>query len=569
MTTSVHHARKHQAPRRRGSRPERPAPASSGPPTSRAAASARPRRTLVRLSARIVRRSTLLLAVAGAAYVALEVVSYRTAYPNGVSALQFALFQDNPAVRMMQGVPAALETAGGFMAWDGGWIIQLILAVWAILTATRLLRGEEDQGRADLLLAGPVRATQATGISLTVLAAAGLVVAAALTASLLASGAGWSGSVLFGLGLAGVTLTFMGIAAVASQLVDVRRRAAAVAAGVLAATYVLRMVGNSTDPRSWVRWWTPLGWMDELEPYGSPDLRALLPMLVVPALLCVLAVALRARRDTGGALLSRESGRKPRLRMLGSPMAFAWRSNRAVLLGWVLGLGFYSAVMGALIATMIDWLAGDQSYQQIMASLGFDAALSTLGFLAMIASMMGVAVALQVAWRVGAARAEEESGRAEALLARAVSRLRWLWGHALLALLGGLVLLVTTGTALWLGVVASGSDDITWVDSMKSVLNTVPVVVLIGGLAVATFGLFPRLTVAVPVTATVVGYVLVLLGPALKWPAWVLNLSPFTHLAWVPMVPWAATAGIVMTCIGALLLVIGLLAFRRRDLVGG
>jgi ABC-2 type transport system permease protein len=60
-----------------------------------------------------------------------------------------------------------------------------------------------------------------------------------------------------------------------------------------------------------------------------------------------------------------------------------------------------------------------------------------------------------------------------------------------------------------------------------------------------------------------------LLGPALSWPAWVLNLSPLTHLALVPAVPWAATAGIVMTCVGMVFLGSGLLAFHRRDVVGG
>jgi ABC-2 type transport system permease protein len=254
--------------------------------------------------------------------------------------------------------------------------------------------------------------------------------------------------------------------------------------------------------------------------------------------------------------------------MLGGPTAFAWRSNRAVLLGWTLGLGAYAAVMGALISTMIRWLAQDKNYLKIMADLGLDQALTVLGFLAMIGVMFGVAVALQVAWRVGAARTEEESGRVEAILARPVSRVRWLGGHALLSLLGGAILLAATGTALWLGVAASGSDEITWANAMRSALDTLPVVVLIGGLAVCSFGLFPRLTVAIPVTVTVVGYIVTLLGPALSWPAWVLNLSPFTHLAWVPAVPWAATSGIVMTCLGLVLLSVGLLAFNRRDVIG-
>jgi putative exporter of polyketide antibiotics len=36
----------------------------------------------------------------------------------------------------------------------------------------------------------------------------------------------------------------------------------------------------------------------------------------------------------------------------------------------------------------------------------------------------------------------------------------------------------------------------------------------------------------------------------------------------VPAVPWAATSGIVMACLGLLLATVGLVAFRRRDLVG-
>ena len=418
------------------------------------------------------------------------------------------------------------------------------------------------------MLAGPVRATRATALSLVVLDAAALLIGLAVTVTMLASGTGLKGSALLGLALAGLTATFAAVAAVTCQLVDVRRRAAALAAGVLGLAYVLRMVGNSTDARSWVRWTTPLGWMDELKPYRDPDLRALLPMLIVPVLLAALAVALRARRDTGGALLATDAGREPHLRLLGSPTAFAWRSNRAVLLGWILGLGAYAAVMGALISTMIDWLAQDKSYQKIMTDLGLDQALTVLGFLAMIGVMFGLAVALQVAWRIGAARGEEESGRLEAILARPVSRLRWLGGHALLSLLGGAILLAATGMALWLGVAASGSNEITWANAMRSVLNTLPVVVLVGGLAVFSLGLLPRLTVAIPVTVTVVGYVVTLLGPALSWPAWVLNLSPFTHLALVPAVPWAATSGIVMTCLGLVLLSLGLLAFNRRDVIG-
>lgn len=56
----------------------------------------------------------LLTALALAAYAALDVAGYRTAYPDRVSQPQFQVFEDNPAAfRMMSGVPKALDTAGG------------------------------------------------------------------------------------------------------------------------------------------------------------------------------------------------------------------------------------------------------------------------------------------------------------------------------------------------------------------------------------------------------------------------------------------------------------------------
>jgi ABC-2 type transport system permease protein len=522
-------------------------------------------RATAALVARLARRSTLLLAVAMAIYAGLEIVSYRTAYPDGVSPVQFAMFEDNPAVRMMNGVPAGLDTAAGFALWDAGWLWQLLLGVWAILMTTRLLRGEEDLDRADLVLAGPIRATRATGVTVAVIAAAGLVVGLAASLALVALGQRVVDSVLLGLALAGVSATFAGVAAVTSQLVDVRRRAAGLAAAALGAAWALRMVASSSDALLWMRWLTPLGWIDELSLYDGPAPLALVPLALVPVALVALAVALRARRDIDAALLVAESGREPRLRLLGSPAAFAWRSNRAVLLAWLVGLAAYSAVMGGLLSTMIEWLAGDEGYQKLLAAMGLDAASSNKGFLAFVATMLGLAVALQVAWRVGAARAEEESGRLEAMLSRSVTRWRWLGGHAALALLGGALLVAVGGVFLWLGMLAAGSSELALGDTMRAGANVAPVVVLVAGLAIAAFGLVPRLTVALPVGITVIGYVLAMIGPALSWPQWVLDLSPFTHLALVPAEPWAATSGSVMLALGAVLAGVGFLAFRRRD----
>jgi ABC-2 type transport system permease protein len=516
----------------------------------------------------MVRWGALLLAAASGAYMLLEVGSFNRTYPEGVSAERFSMFADNPAARMLQGVPHGLDTAGGFAAWDGGWVLELVIGVWAVLVVTGLLRGEEDAERADLLLVGTARARQLTVLMLLVVVACLMVTGAAVFAALLGTGSGPAGSLFFGVGLAGFAATFAGVAAVTSQILDVRRRAAGVAAGVMAVSFLLRMVANSADGRAWLGWLTPFGWMDHLAPFGDPQRPALLVLVGAPVLLLVAAAQIRDRRDTGGALLATNDSRRPRLRQLGGPAAFAWRINAPVLAAWVVGLGAYAFVLGALLTTMTDFVAQDANYQRTLADLGLGVALTVDGFVGVMSVTLGLGFALYAAWRIGAVRNEEESGRADNLLTRPVTRSRWLLGHACLTVLGALVLTVLTGLALYAGAAVSGSDQLTVMNALRAVLNTTSVVILITGLALLAFGVLPRLTVVFPATVTVGGYVLTLLGPSLSWPSWIMDLSPFSHLAYVPAQPFAATSATVMALIGCTAGVCGLAAFHRRDVVG-
>ena len=553
------------AARASSAHPRAPAPGSAGPGARNGP---RPSRAVLGWTIRMVRRGALLLAATAAGYMMLEVASFRRTYPNGVSADSFSIFADNPAARMLQGVPRGLDGAGGFAAWDGGWVLELVLGVWALLVVTRLLRGEEDAGRVELLLVGPARARHVTALVLLVVAACCVGVGAAVSAALLASGSGTTGSLLFGVGLAGFAATFAGVAAVAAQVLDVRGRAAGCAAAFLGAAFLLRMVANSTDGRAWLGWFTPFGWLDRLEPFGDPQGVALAVLVVVPVLLLVVAAQARDRRDTGGALLGSQDGRRPRLGGLGRPVAFAWRMNRPALTGWVLGLAAYAFVMGALVTTMIEFLARDASYQRALADLGLDVVLTVEGFVGVMSLTLGAGFALYAAFRVGAVRSEEESGRADNLLARPLSRSRWLLGHAVLTVVGAALLVVLTGLAMWTGAAVSGSDRLTVGEPLRGVLNTGSVVVLVTGLAVLSFGLLPRLTVAVPAAVTVGGYVLTLLGPALSWPGWVVDLSPFSHLAYVPAEPFAATSAAVMVLVGCAAGAAGVAAFAHRDVSG-
>ena len=80
-----------------------------------------------------------------------------------------------------------------------------------------------------------------------------------------------------------------------------------------------------------------------------------------------------------------------------------------------------------------------------------------------------------------------------------------------------MLLVVVNGLATWIGGAITDAG-VSAADAVAAVANGLPVILLFGGLAVAMFGLAPRLTIAVPVGGVVVAYILSFIGPALDFP---------------------------------------------------
>lgn len=521
---------------------------------------------VVRLTVRLIRRSTLIIALAFGVYAGIEMQVMEATYPDAAARAALEAFGDFPALRIMQGVPYSVET-GALVAWDAGWLVSLIAGVWVITATASLLRGDEDEGRSELVLAGPVRSARALVCQVAVLIAAVCVLGLGIAVGSVVGGAPIAGALLFGAVIAGFSAAFVGLTAVAAQVFSSRTRALGVSSTLLGAALVLRMTANSADSRSWLAWLTPFGWIDQLKPFGANRVIVLVVPVAIVAGLVACAVGLRVRRDSQAGLVPERGERQTRAWGLTSPLAFAWRANLGTLVGWAVGLTVWSLIAGVLVPSMNDFIESDPAYQEILAVMGMDLADLTNGFVAMLATIVGVALAVFAAWRIGAARAEEASARLELIVTRPVRRWRWLGGHILLMLVSVLLLATVAGAATWAGAAAMGSD-LTAADSLVAVLNTVPAVVVFGGLAVFVLGLAPRATVGVVASAAVLTYVLQIVGPALDWPEAVIAVSPFWHLAPVPVESFEPGSTAVLVGIGVVAAAIGTVVFERRDLVG-
>ena len=97
-------------------------------------------------------------------------------------------------------------------------------------------------------------------------------------------------------------------------------------------------------------------------------------------------------------------------------------------------------------------------------------------------------------------------------------------------------------------------------------LVQMPAVWVVAAVALALFGVLPRLTSlswGVLVACLLLGQ----LGQILQFPQWALNLSPFSHIPRLPAADLVIAPLVVLTVIASLLAVVGLAGFRRRDIL--
>jgi ABC-2 type transport system permease protein len=545
-------------------------PATATPGTERSAAT-----VIARLTARKAVRSGVVWGYIFGALIASSAVSYTRIYPTQAARDALAAaYGANKATSALFGPAPQLQTVAGFTDFKISMTLMLLGAVWGLLTSTRLLRGEEDGGRWELLLTGRTTRRRAAAQALAGLGA-GLGVLWALTA-ILTVGVGLDPSVkiaagpalYFALAMAATAVMFLAVGALASELASTRREAASYAATFLGVSYAVRMIADAGLGLHGLIWASPLGWVEELRPFSGPHPLALLPIAALTAALAVATVGLAGVRDVGAGILPDRARSAPRLRLLSGPAGLAIRLVRPVVVGWWTAIAL-SALLFGLIARSAGQTISGSSATGVLAKLGATGT-GTRAVLGVCFLVLAVLIAFAGAGQVTAARAEEASGRLDHLLAGPVSRSRWLGGRLLIALAVLLASGVLAGVLAWLGAASqhSGTGLGTLLDAG---LNLVPPAIVIGGVGVLAFGSWPRRTNAVvyavlawSLLADIVGG----FGGSGAASRWLLDTSVFHQMASAPAASPNWTANAVMAAVGVTCALLGAVAFSRRDLVG-
>jgi ABC-2 type transport system permease protein len=502
--------------------------------------------------------------------VASSAISYTRIYRTPAERAHLAsAFGFNRASSALFGPARQLQTVAGFTVFKTLMTLMILGALWGLLTSTRLLRGEEDAGRWELLLSGQTTRRGGAAQALGGLAA-GVVTLWVITAVFTVAVGQYSKvnisprpGLYFAVAAVASAVMFVPVGALASQLATTRRQAASYAGWFLGCCYAVRMVADAGVGLHGLIWLSPLGWVEELQPLTAPRPVALLPVVGFTAAVGVVALRLAANRDIGTGMLPDRTRVAPRQRLLFGQLGLTIRLSRPTVIAWLCGLAATGLVLGVIAKSAGGTIAGS-SVQTVLSRLGASGT-GVDAFLGVAFLIVAVCVAFMAAGQVMATRVEEDQGRLDHILVRPVSRWSWLAGRLGVAVLALVSSGVIGGVAAWLGGIAQHAP-VRLATLIDAGVNVVPPALCLLGIGVLAIGVWPRATGYV--VYVVLGWSLLVeliggIGPSSRW---LLDTSLFHHMAAAPAVNpnWTANAALIL--IGIVCAGTGTLAFEHRDL---
>lgn len=443
---------------------------------------------------------------------------------------------------------------GAMMANELMLTLVVAASILGILTVIRHTRAEEESGSAELVLASAVGRYARTTAALVVIGSVNAVLAATMTAAMSATGFAIVDTAAMCLGITAVAMVFAAVAAVTAQMWRQARTATGAAMAVLAVAVLVRGVGDVIDESgSALSWFSPIAWAQQMRAFVDLRWWPLAALVALAATLIAVAVVLEGRRQYDDGTIP-STGEHPDARAIRGVFGLHVALSRGQTIGWAVGLFVAGLAFGSMTTSLVDAAEGNELLARVLAAQGTDGVHRTMTqFLAAAASAYVVSAVLRV-------YVDEQSGRAEAVLAGAVSRWHWLLSAVGAAVLGAAALMLVAGFGNGVGAGLSAGDLPTVWRLTLAGLAFVPALAVLAGVA----------AVAVALRAPWVGWLAVVfvvaalyLGALLRLPTWLVDLSPIGRTTAPSHVPVTALA--VMTLAAVVLVVAAGVVYRRRD----
>jgi ABC-2 type transport system permease protein len=502
----------------------------------------------------------------------LQGFAYAASYPTAASRSSFAAtLKSVPALGIIYGENADLSTPAGYVVYRSVAFLSLITAIWGLSVATRLLRGQEEDGRWELISSGNVNGRQASWNVF--LGYVGSLLFASGTTWILVSLAGlapdisltFSEGILITLAIYLPAFLFASLGYVVSQLAVTRRRAMLYGLVPLIVLFSLRSIGNTISDLYWLKNFTPFGWVDRLSPIVSPQVGWLLALVGATITCILLGIYLVAKRDMGAGLFKESDRASSHFFLLRSGIALAFRQSAFTFIGWAAIAALLSLLMAAIANVAARALSDSPSLRDVFAKLGGTENNLKIAFIGTGFVLTIMILLLAATSGMAAIRNSEAKGYLDNILIQPIGRNRWLLGRLVVLILGVTFIALASGISTWLAMHAQNiSTDFTNLLLVSIALTGTTIFAL--GVGTLLYGIAPRAAVVGMYVILVWSFIIDALGSVIKLADILARSSLFHYVSSSPVKSpdWMTFA--YLAGLGLIMMVAGSIFFTKRDI---
>lgn len=488
--------------------------------------------------------------------------SQQQVFPTQADRDAYAGVANTPAVAAMTGLPYAAGSLGGILVIKIWMTLAVAIGFAVIFLVTRNGRADEEAGRTELLRSSALGRHAYSTANYVVAGTLGVVTGILISLLCLTLNLPVAGSLVMGASIAGTALAFVGIAGMCGQLSSTSKGANSLGVMFMALFYFIRagadLQSNGVDPSA-LSWFSPIGWAQNMRPFGQDTWWPLLALLALAVGGCALALGIETSRDLGMGLLPDRSGHRRATPWLMNPVGLVLRLQRGSLIAWFVGAAVAGVFFGGVARTMTSVLDPSNPFAQSFLGSSKSMLDGVLGIFVLFNGLLAGAFAVQC---LAGARSEEASGRLESQLAGALSRNKWFGAHVFVAatcsglmlLLGGYLTGVSSSGAAMGGELAAASFAY-W-----------PAVLLMVGVMLFLHGFLPRLSTSLTWAVYGVSVAVAMFGALFSLSDDAIRATPFGAVPRLPAETFSLLPIIVLSIIAAVLSMLGIWRFRNRDI---
>lgn len=487
--------------------------------------------------------------------------AYPDIYPTQEDLIGFGYTMDNPAMVAMLGPSYPPEEYTIPLAFTGEMFMfmSILIVVMNILLTASMTRGNEEDGRLEIVRALPIGPLASPTASLIILISLNVCIALASVI-----GMGYfgpeaftlSGAYAYGFGQASLGMFFVGLTLVFAQMTDNKQTTNQFAFASLFIFYIIRALADVNESD-----WTllsPLGWLTKIKPFMADNWWPILGLSVATLALVLLAYILLGQRDIQAGILPASSKRPQSSWLVKYLPGFILKQEGMRILSWAAGIFLLAAAFGSILGELDTYFSDMEILQYFLDTSNQS---MTEAFIQLLYGIMTIFIAIPGISIINSIRQEEVKGRIDHFYSRPVGRWLVLLNYYLVAAFTLMLLLALLAFGMY--ITSQNMPDSTSFSSyMETAWHYLPSLLFMVGIAVLLVGLIPKLF---PLIWLYTGFTFLVMymGELLNFPDWLNNLSIFQH------VPEDGDLSIltITLLLSFILAQIGITTYGKRDIV--